>query len=99
MRSKIFLSPFFALLAMALTLPACRRTDPQVNSNAHPQGALDKNKQESTARPPPAVVDKSTIGTDSTGRPSDASGGTTGTDPKPPADAKPPQPAAKPKSP
>jgi hypothetical protein len=97
MRSKIFLLPLVATLAAATTFSAYRRNDPQVNSNPHPQGALDKNRPATDGRPAPAVVDKSTVGTDSTGRPAGTSGRTTGTDPKPPNDVR-PQPAAKPKS-
>lgn len=55
----------------------CSKNDPRQNSNPHPQAITDQNQP--AANPPPTArpPDAST-GTDSTGRPGDASGGSTG---------------------
>jgi hypothetical protein len=79
MKTKSF-SLAAALFAVGLCM-GCRRDDPRVNSNPPPQGA-GATHTNSTAKPDaqPAKADPKTVGTDSAGRPADASGGTTGAD-------------------
>lgn len=74
MKSKC-LVPFLGVLLLPTV--ACRPQDSRVNSNAHPQGATEKSEanQRPRATAPSATT---TPGTDSTGRPADSSGGTTG---------------------
>ena len=78
MNPKLVLPVIAGCLALGISA-GCSRTDPRENSNPHPQGALDKNQQPKSAPATPPPADAKT-GTDSTGRPSDASGGTTGAD-------------------
>jgi hypothetical protein len=82
MKSNV-LSGLACASVLAFSVPAltaCHRHDPRDNANPHPQGALEKDKPASSGGVAPAPADPKTVGTDSTGRPGDASGGTTGAD-------------------
>lgn len=72
MKTSSFLVPALTCL---LPLAACSRGDPRQNSNPHPQGASEPSGRAAAPAAQPAKADEK-AGLDSTGRPSDASGGT-----------------------
>jgi hypothetical protein len=67
------------VLALALAGSACHRDDAR-DANAPPQGMTEQDMSPPRPATLPPKPDEKT-GTDSTGRPSDASGGRTGADP------------------
>ena len=75
---KLILPALVGCIALGISA-GCSPRDPRQNSNPHPQGALDQNQPPKSAPATSSPADAKT-GTDSTGRPADASGGTTGSD-------------------